>query len=156
MVTKTDTLGMVRIRFEAGQREAVLRELRDHKSGLLEAMRIHVLHPDKYDDEDDRLTQDKLKTVERALDVAEGTEPGLPFDLVVPIWFAQSLADNGARIAIEELAGTLDALTEGHMPDGQAVGDPRAAVRRAMKEARVWTKALLSAFEYPHQSRRHQ
>ena len=131
MVTQTDTLGMVRVRFGIRQREAVLRELRDHKEGNLEALRIYPSHPDKYGEDDVRLTEEKLEVVERALDYAEGTEPGRPFDLVVPIWFAQSLADNGARIAVEELGGTIDALQAGRMPDGRPVSDARAAIRRA-------------------------
>jgi hypothetical protein len=153
MVTKTDTLGLVRVRFGIRQREAVLRELRDHKEGHLEALRIYPSHPDRYDEDDVRLTQEKLEMIERALDYAEGTEPGRPFDLVVPIWFAQSLADNGARIAVEELGGTIDALHAGRMPDGRPVSDARAALRRAVKDTRVWVKTLLSAYEYPHQPR---
>jgi hypothetical protein len=153
MVTQTDTLGMVRVRFGIRQREAVLRELRDHKEGNLEALRIYPSHPDKYGEDDVRLTQEKLEVVERALDYAEGTEPGRPFDLVVPIWFAQSLADNGARIAVEELGDTLDALQAGQMPDGRPVRDTRAAIRRAAKDTRIWIKTLLAAYEYPHQPR---
>jgi hypothetical protein len=153
MVTQTDTLGMVRVRFGIRQREAVLRELRDHKEGNLEALRIYPSHPDKYGEDDVRLTQEKLEVVERALDYAEGTEPGRPFDLVVPIWFAQCLADNGARIAVEELGDTLDALQAGQMPDGRPVRDTRAAIRRAAKDTRIWIKTLLSAYEYPHQPR---
>lgn len=142
---------MVRVRFGIRQREAVLRELRDHKEGNLEALRIYPSHPDKYGEDDVRLTQEKLEVVERALDYAEGTEPGRPFDLVVPIWFAQSLADNGARIAVEELGDTLDALQAGQMPDGRPVRDTRAAIRRAAEDTRIWIK--MSAYEYPHQPR---
>jgi hypothetical protein len=152
-VRKTDTLGMVRVRFGIRQREAVLRELRDHKEGNLEALQIYPLHPDRYDEDDVRLTNEKLEVVERALDCAEGTEPGRPFDLVVPIWFAQSLADNSARIAVEELSNTIDALQAGRMPDGRTVSDARAALRRAAKDTRIWIKTLLSAYEYPHQPR---
>ncbi|MEX1142217.1 MAG: hypothetical protein WD399_03825 [Thermoleophilaceae bacterium] len=152
-VNKTDTLGMVRVRFGIRQREAVLRELRDHKEGHLEALRIYPSHPDKYGEDDVRLTQEKLEVVERALDYAEGTEPGRPFDLDVPIWFAQSLADNGARIAVEELGDTIDALQAGQMPDGGPVRDTRAALRCAAKDTRVWIKTLLSAYEYPHRPR---
>jgi hypothetical protein len=138
------------------QREAVLRELRDHRSGHLDSLRVYTLHPDKYREDDHRLTREKMAVVERALDYAEGTEPGRPFDLVAPIWFAQSITDNSARIAIEDLAGTIDALQDGRMPDGAPVGDARAAIRRAMKEVRIWTKALLAAYEYPHQPYRHR
>jgi hypothetical protein len=154
MVTKTDTLGMVRIRFKTSQRDMVLGELRCHREGHLDALQVYARNPDRYGEDDVQRTQEKMAVVERALNYAEGTEPGRPFDLVVPIWFAQSLADNGARIAVEDLAGTLDALVDGQMPDGQPVRDARAAIRRALKDTRVWIKALLSAYEYPHQPRR--
>ncbi|HYI81018.1 MAG TPA: hypothetical protein VEW67_09185 [Thermoleophilaceae bacterium] len=150
-VTGTDNLGMVRVRFSAAQREPVLRELRDHRSGHLDSLRIYALHPDKYGEDDHRLTREKMAVVERALDYAEGTEPGRPFDLVVPIWLAQSLADNGARIAVEALRDTLDSLLDGRMPDGLPVNDARAAIRDAAKETRVWIKTLLSAHKYPRQ-----
>ena len=154
MVTKTDTLGMVRVRFGIRQRDSVLRELRMHKDGHLEALNeIYPRHPDKYDEDTVRQTREKLEIVEQALNYAEGTEPGRPFDLVVPIWFAQSLVDNGARIAVEDLAGTLDALWTGRLPNGRSVPDSRAALRRALKDARIWIKSLLSAYEYPHQPR---
>ena len=153
MVTKTDTLGMVRIRFGIRQREAALRELRGHQEIQLDALRIYQLHPDKYGEDDIRLTEEKKATVERALHYAEGTEPGRPFDLVVPIWFAQSLASSGARIAVEELSDMLDALYDGHVPDGRPVSDTSAAIRQGAKDVRIWIKTLLSACEYSHQPR---
>lgn len=150
-VMGTDNLGMVRVRFDVVQREGALRELRDHRSGNLDALHVYSLHPDKYGDEDRRLTNEKMAVVERALDYAEGTEPGRPFDLVVPIWLAQSIADNGARVAVEVLRDTLDSLVDGRTPDGRPVHDAREAIQVAAKEARVWIKTLLSAYRYPHQ-----
>lgn len=150
-VKKADTLGMVRVRFKAIQREAVLRELHSAHDGHIDAMQTYVLHYDKYGEDDLRLTKAKIAVVDRALNLAEGTEPGRPFILTVPIWLAQSLTDNGTRVAIEALADTIDALTEGTMPDGRELQDPRAAIRRALKETRIWTKGFLAAHEFPRQ-----
>ena len=149
-VMRTDTLGMVRVRFKAGQREAAIRELREHRSVHIESQRIYRVH-EAHGEEAIKLTQDKLEIVERALAQAEGTEPGRPLEVVAPIWLVQSQASGAAGIAIEHLAGAVEALRTGQMPDGRTVPDGRIAVRQAMKAARGWTKTLLAAYEFPRQ-----
>ena len=70
MVTKTDTLGMVRIRFGIRQREAALRELRGHQEIQLDALRIYQLHPDKYGEDDIRLTEEKKAEIAETIPLA--------------------------------------------------------------------------------------
>lgn len=149
-VTRTDTLGMVRVRFKASQREAAIYELREHKAVHIESQRIYRVHEGHSDDEI-ALTAEKMEVVERALAQAEGTEPGRPLEIVAPIWLVQSQVYGAAGIAIEHFAGTVDALRSGYMPDGTAVPDGRAAVRHARRTARGWTKLLLAAYEFPRQ-----
>jgi hypothetical protein len=154
MVTRTDTLGMVRVRFEASQREAAIDELREHKDAYIDSMRIHRASEGKGREDEIRVTQEKMTVVDRALDQAEGTEPGRPLEIVAPIWLVQSQASGATGVAVEHLERTIDALRTGQMPDGRAVPDGRAAVRQAMKIARLWTKTLLAAYEFPRQPTR--
>jgi hypothetical protein len=149
-VTRTDTLGMVRVRFKASQREAAIDELREHKAVHVESQRIYRVR-DEDDDTLIRATSEKLATVDRALDHAEGSEPGRPFEIVAPIWLVQSQVSGATELAIEDLAGAVGALRTGRLPDGRPSGDGRVAVRRAMKAARSWTKTLIAAYEFPRQ-----
>jgi hypothetical protein len=150
MVTRADTLGMVRVRFKASQRETAISELREHKAVHNESMRIYRRRGER-DEVQIAATKEKLEAVDRALDQAQGSEPGRPMEIVAPIWLVQSQVSGAAGVAIEDLAGTIDALRTGEMPDGRPVADGRAAVRRAMKDARAWTKTLLAAYEFPRQ-----
>lgn len=96
-------------------------------------------------------TAQKLATVDRALDLAEGSEPGRPLGIVAPIWLAQSQVSSATGIAVENLAGAVEALRTGRTPGGRPLPDGRTAVLRAMKAARGWTKTLLAAYEFPRQ-----
>ena len=149
-VTRTDTLGMVRVRFKASQREAAIDELREHKAVHVESQRIYRVR-DERDETLIRATAEKLVTVDRALDQAEGSEPGRPLEIIAPIWLVQSQVSGATEIAVENLAGAVEALRTGRTPDGRPLPDGRAAVRQAMKAARGWTKTLLAAYEFPRQ-----
>ncbi len=147
MVTRADTLGMVRVRFKPSQREAAISELREHKEVQNGSMRTYRRRGER-DDALITATQEKLEAVDRALDQAEGSEPGRPMEIVAPIWLVQSQVSGAAGLAIEHLAGAVEALRTGEMPDGRPVSDGRAAVRQAVKNARAWSKTLLAAYEF--------
>lgn len=149
-VMRTDTLGMVRVRFKAGQRDAAIDELREHREVYIEAQQTYRRRGDQ-DGPEVALAAQKMEIVERALAQAEGSEPGRPLEIVAPIWLVQSQIFGATGIALEHLTGTVEALRRGYMPDGAAVPDGRAAVRQAAKDARAWLKLLLGAYEFPRQ-----
>lgn len=151
MVAKAGTAGMLRVRFKASQRDLALTQLRDLKEVQLEAQSMYR-RQDEQEEPVIRRTAEKLAAIERALDQAEGSEPGRPFELVAPTWLLVLQVDGCAVLAIERAGDAVDALRTGETVTGEPAPDARGTLRRQAKVARIWMKTLLAVHDFVAES----